>query len=243
MISVCMAVHNGEKYIRQQIDSILQQLSVDDELVISDDGSSDGTLSVIRSFDDDRVKLVCDDRKKQGLSKVEMTTLNFENALKHAKGDYIFMSDQDDVWLPCKVELTMNALKDSDYVVSDCFIVDKDLNILHDTRFYKGSGLTKNRWKALISPTPYQGSCAAFRRSVLEKALPFPEGIQSHDRWIGYVASFYFDYVILEVPLIYYRRHSDTVSMAAVGESRDTLFNKIRNRMKYMSELVKLSFD
>ena len=243
MISVCMATHNGEEYIKEQIDSILPQLSDEDELVISDDGSSDDTLSIIKSIEDKRIRLVLNTNCRRGLSKVERATSNFENALRHAQGDFIFMADQDDVWLPYKVQLTMNALQDTDYVVSDCFIVDKNLDILHDSRFYRGCGLTKNRWKALVSPTPYQGSCAAFRRTVLEKALPFPKGIQSHDRWIGYVASFFFDYLILDESLIYHRRHSSSVSTASVGKSRDTFLNKVWYRLIYMKELIKLSFS
>lgn len=242
MISVCMATHNGEKYIKEQIDSILTQLSENDELIISDDGSSDNTISIIKSIADTRIRLVYNNIDKAGPSKIQFVTSNFENALRHAHGDYIFMSDQDDVWVPNKVQTMMSALNDYDYVVSDCYIVDEKLNIIHDSRFYKGCGLTKNKWKALISPTPYQGSCVAFRKKVLERALPFPCGIQSHDRWIGYVASFFFKYLILDIPLIYYRRHSNVVS-TATNKSKDTTINKIRIRLKYIKELIKLSLN
>ena len=97
MISVCMASYNGEKYIKEQIDSILKQLSDEDELVISDDGSTDNTLSVIQSIHDKRIKLI-HNQGEHGYSR------NFENALKNSKGDYIFLSDQDDVWKDNKVE-------------------------------------------------------------------------------------------------------------------------------------------
>lgn len=240
MISVCMATYNGEKYIKEQIDSILMQLSDNDELIISDDGSSDETVSIILDINDKRIKLLQNTSAKENLSNIQIVTRNFENALRHAQGDFIFMSDQDDVWLPQKVAMMLDVLKDVDYVVSDCYIVDEKLNIVHNSRFYEGGGLTKNKWKALISPTPYQGSCAAFRRTVLEKALPFPRGIQSHDRWIGYVASFFFTYVILDQPLIYYRRHSNVVSTAALSNSREATLNKVKVRIKYIVELIKL---
>ena len=96
-ISVCMAVYNGEKYIREQIASILGQLAPGDELIISDDGSSDGTLDEARAFGDARIRLLANqlDRGYSG---------NFENAIRHAGGDIIFLSDQDDVWLPGRVE-------------------------------------------------------------------------------------------------------------------------------------------
>ena len=90
MISVCMATYNGEKYIQEQIDSILCQLSKDDELVISDDHSTDATCDIIKSYNDRRIKLFLNELAKG-------VTHNFENALLHSKGDIIFLADQDDV--------------------------------------------------------------------------------------------------------------------------------------------------
>ena len=96
MISVCMAIYNGEKYIKEQIDSILMQLSNEDELVISDDSSNDRTLDIIAEYNDRRIK-VLHHIPAIGNSFVKAKA-NFENALSVAKGDYIFLSDQDDVW-------------------------------------------------------------------------------------------------------------------------------------------------
>ena len=86
-ISVCMATYNGEKYIAEQIRSILPQLSEDDEVIVSDDGSSDATLDIVRSFNDPRIRIV-QNELEHGYTK------NFENALNHANGDIIFISDQ-----------------------------------------------------------------------------------------------------------------------------------------------------
>ena len=115
MISVCMATYNGEKYIREQIDSILAQLGDKDELIVSDDGSADATLSIVRSFSDPRIKIISNTGKHG-------TNGNFENALKHAQGDYIFLSDQDDVWLPGKVNICLQALQTAHLVVHDCYV-------------------------------------------------------------------------------------------------------------------------
>ena len=130
-------------------------------------------------------------------------------------------------------------LKEYDFVVSDCYLTDSNLIVKSNTRF--DGSVTLSRWKALYKPTPWQGCCAAFRRSVLEKSLPFPKGIQSHDRWIGYVASFFFTYKILEDPLIFYRRH-DTNASTSTGKSRNGIVYKIRTRLKYIYELIKLKF-
>lgn len=89
MISVCMATYNGTKYIQEQINSILSQFGENDELVISDDGSKDDTCSIISSYQDSLIKLLFNKGKHGFIG-------NFENALSQCKGDYIFLSDQDD---------------------------------------------------------------------------------------------------------------------------------------------------
>ena len=90
-ISVCIATYNGAKYIEEQVQSILYQLSEKDEIINSDDGSKDNTLAIIKSLNDARIKVI-HNTLKHGL------VSNFENAIKHADGDYIFLSDQDDIW-------------------------------------------------------------------------------------------------------------------------------------------------
>ena len=95
-VSVALAAYNGEKYIKEQLSSILEQLSEDDEIVVSLDPSTDGTKEAILSLNDSRIKIV--DGEGKGLIK------NFENAIKNCKNDLIFLCDQDDIWLPDKVE-------------------------------------------------------------------------------------------------------------------------------------------
>jgi len=100
-ISVCMATYNGEKYIYDQLQSILTQLSENDEVIISDNYSSDKTIEIIELFNDPRIKIYF---LKKGKS-----IKNFENALLHASRDYIFLADQDDIWLPGKVQIMMEG--------------------------------------------------------------------------------------------------------------------------------------
>jgi len=94
-ISVAIATYNGEKFIQRQLQSILEQLDENAEIIISDDGSSDNTLTVIKNFNDKRITVLRNPEK--GLIK------NFENALKHTTGNIIFLADQDDVWVKGKV--------------------------------------------------------------------------------------------------------------------------------------------
>ena len=124
MISVCMATYNGEKYIREQMDSILQQLGEGDELIISDDLSSDKTVEIIKSYKDKRIKLYIHG-DNHGFVR------NFENALVHADGDIIFLSDQDDIWMPDKVKVTIAALANCDFTVSDCITINENEQVPH----------------------------------------------------------------------------------------------------------------
>ena len=104
MISVCIATYNGARYIAEQLASILKQLSAEDEVVVSDDGSTDGTIDIVRSLNDRRIRIVDGPRRHS-------PTLNFEWALRNAKGEYIFLADQDDVWLEDKVTKCVEELQ------------------------------------------------------------------------------------------------------------------------------------
>ena len=176
MITVCIATYNGEKYIGEQLASILSQLSSDDEVVVSDDGSTDNTLGVVRGFADNRIRIVDGPHRNS-------PTLNFENALRHAKGDFIFLADQDDVWVRDKVKVCMNALKKSDCVVSDAVVTDEKLNVIN-TSMYNMLNVRQGRLYNLIFHNGYSGCCMAFyvwtmdRLPHIQKILDFPPVIR-----------------------------------------------------------------
>ena len=118
MISVCLATFNGEKYIYQQLSSILSQLSDIDEIIVSDDGSADKTIEIVKSIKDKRIKLF-HNPYRQGIIH------NVENALRESKGNIIFLSDQDDVWLNNKISVCLQHLQCADLVISDCYVTDE----------------------------------------------------------------------------------------------------------------------
>jgi len=215
-----MATYNGEKYIREQVSSILQQLGENDELIVSDDGSTDSTLQELTVFNDSRIKVF--DGPHKGL------TYNFENAIVHASGDYLFLSDQDDVWEPDKVRSMVAALQDADLVISDAWIADKDavstgVSLFDICKPHKGFWLT-------LYHTTYIGCCTAFRRTILKKLLPFPPHIVMHDYWIGMIADFYYKTTFIPDKLLRYRRHGDNASALTTGKSPLSLFQKIAYR-------------
>jgi len=206
MISVCIATYNGEKYLREQLDSILPQLAESDEVVISDDGSTDGTIDLIRSLNDPRIKIVSNSGRKGYVG-------NFENALKHTTGDYIFLSDQDDIWHPNKVTTCMDLLKNHLAVNHNSLLVNSEGKSLGKDFFtiHKSSG---GFWQTLLRNS-YSGCCMAFRKELLRYALPFPPSIASHDIWLGLLAEKHGNPIFLSEPLLYYRRHESNTSTTA----------------------------
>lgn len=224
MISVCVATYNGERFVEEQLRSILSQLGPDDEVVLSDDESTDRTLEVVASLSDPRIRVLH--------STAHYFKWNFHNALLAARGDIIFLSDQDDVWLPGKVERCVQALREVDMVVHDSRVVDNQMNVIHPSffRFYgSGPGLLKNALN-----NTYFGSCMAFRRSILEAALPFPKTNEiGHDIWLGLVAEMTGRVLFLDEPLLLYRRHDlarTNLTQSLVNRSKRSIITKVWSR-------------
>lgn len=228
-ISVCLATFNGEKYIRQQIESILFQLGKDDELIISDDGSKDRTLSIVESFADRRI-CIFHNRVNHGFIG------NFENALNAARGDYIFLCDQDDIWTPDKVQVSLHALKKADLIVHDAEMIDAMGNILGQNYYsvmHSGTGLWSN-----FMHTRFLGCCMAFNRKVLNACLPFPKYITGHDYWIGIYALLKFRVLFISERLVYYRRHTGNVSSSGQKSKNSLIYKIITKRLGMMWSLI-----
>lgn len=118
LVSICMATYNGAKYIREQVDSILNQefrvnKDVELELIVSDDGSTDDTLKILESYHDPRIRIFHhrNGKKYKYLNATRACKCNFENAMGKAKGDYIFLTDQDDLWYAWKVDRQLTDLR------------------------------------------------------------------------------------------------------------------------------------
>lgn len=221
MVSVCMATYNGEKYLKEQLTSILCQLSEEDEIVISDDGSSDCTEELISSFHDNRI-IYIHNSKEHGFVN------NFENSLRHAQGDIVMLSDQDDIWEPNKVSIILEKLKQYDLVVHDAEMIDSDGKSLGKTYFsimHRYNSFFANLWK-----TRWLGCCMAFKKEVLCECLPFPKKIVGHDYWIGMYGMIKFRYCFLDEVLIKYRRHGNNVSSSSEKSNKSLWFRLFSKR-------------
>lgn len=230
MISICIPTYNGEKYVQEQLDSILCQLGEQDEIIISDDGSTDKTITIIKEYKDNRIKIFYNNSLKG-------TKYNIENALNNAVGEYIFLADQDDIWTTNKIRITMEYLKCYSLVISDCKVVDANLNVLNES-FFKISGSRKNKIFALMFITPYLGCCMAFNRKILEKCLPFPKSNTGHDIWIGNISAFAYNVKFISDKLVFYRRHGNNVS-GTTEKSVYSFYKKSFFRFDLLQQLVK----
>lgn len=224
MISVCIATYNGEKFIHEQIDSILPQLGFDDEVVISDDGSTDASVEMIKNIPDHRIHLFSNTKRHGFVG-------NFENGLMNCKGDYIFLCDQDDVWNINKVEIILSYLKTYDLVVHDAEIVNEKLKPLGKN--YYSTLHHSEKFIANLYKTRFLGCCMAFNRKVLNSAMPIPQKVTGHDYWIGMYSLLHFKVCFAPNILIKYRRHGNNASTSS-EKSGNTLFYKIITKRAFL---------
>ena len=227
MISVALAAYKGEKYIEEQIRSILPQLGHEDEIIVSDDKPGGATERIVKKIagEDSRVVWI------QGRSKGVVA--NFVNAIRYCHGDKIFLCDQDDVWLPDKVKRVMEAFDEgADLVLHNAYITDKELNITEYSFFNKrGSkkGVVHN-----IMKNSYMGCCMAFDKKLLKYIMPMPKHIPMHDQWIGLMGEIYGKVKFIDMQLIYYRVHGENVTG---GET--SFMQKMQWRRYLISKLYK----
>ncbi len=221
MISVCMATYNGEKFIKQQIDSILPQLSDEDELIISDDGSKDETINIITAYSEPKIKLF----HNTGTHGV---IPNFENALRQCQGDYIFLADQDDIWHSDKVKICVAELQNGNaLVLSDAIVIDENNNTISSSFFVERNS-KMGFWHNFIKSS-YMGCVMAFRRELIKIFLPFPKYIAMHDLWIGYIVELAkLPHCFLDQKLHYYRRHGNNVTGVVVLSIWSKIYYRLR---------------
>ncbi|WP_018617644.1 glycosyltransferase family 2 protein [Spirosoma luteum] len=227
MISVCIATYNGERYVTKQLLSILAQLSEYDEVIISDDRSTDNTVAVIKEIKDRRISVTVNEYRSGPVG-------NFEKALKRAKGEYIFLADQDDIWLPGKVNSVLPLLHNYDLVLTDCIVINENNELIMPS-FFEFRKSQPGFWRNLYRNS-YMGCCMAFKRTILTYTLPFPDEVHMHDWWIGLLVEVNGSVYFHNQPLINYVRHGSNAS--PTGESGYGALRRLRNRYYLLTNLL-----
>lgn len=213
-ISIAMATYNGAKYLREQLDSFITQTRKPDELVICDDKSTDFTLKIINDF----IKTapfdvrVYTNEHRLGYSK------NFDRAITYCLGDIIFISDQDDVWFPRKIERIekiFDLLNSVLVVIHDAELVDGKLKSCGITRLEQGF-ISKFPHSLIITT----GCFTAFRKELCSLLLPIPVEQFSYDAWIHKVGDVFGRRLIVKESLQLYRRHGENVSKLPLNQTK-----------------------
>lgn len=227
MISVCIATYNGERYLLKQLESILPQLGENDEVIISDDGSKDATYGVINTINDSRIRWI----ENRG---VHSPAFNFENALKHAKGDIIVLADQDDEWELDRIKLGVEVLRSEKVwcVLNNRSLIDS-LGNKFKTQCDEVDPVQAS-FLHQVWHNPYIGCCMMFKRELLDLALPFPPKMPMHDLWIGWLGAKLKKNAYIKTPLVRYRRHGNNVT---TGKSPFSLFYRIKYRLCVLMQL------
>lgn len=231
-IDILLATYNGEKFVKEQIESILNQTYADFNLIISDDASTDNTLNILEEYEkkDTRIK-VFKKEKNEGL------IANFEFLLKNVTSDYFMFSDQDDIWKKDKIEKSINKLKEenSGLVYTDLEIVDEELNVIYPS-YWKYKQIYKkiikyNNFEALYLNNFVTGCTILAKSKYIKDILPLPRNSKFvlHDYWTALIISAKDKISYVEEPTIQYRQHKNN----RVGSSRksDQLenFENLRN--------------
>lgn len=224
-ISVCIATYNGAKYIKPQLMSILKQLGDDDEVIISDDSSTDETVEIIKQLNDSRIKLYTNMQFRSPI-------LNFEHAISKATGDYIFLADQDDEWDPAKVNTLLPLMQQKILAASYFTFIDSNsTNIVDNVKNLPHKSFIYNFIKPSIP-----GCCMAFRSEFKSRILPFPKGIAMHDWWITLVAAMHNQIAITQKPLVRIRRHETNYSTTG-SKSKFSLKQKLAIRFSILKQV------
>ena len=235
MVSVLLASYNGEKYIRDQLDSVLNQTFSGLSVVISDDLSSDGTPAVIQEYEErypGRVKSLRNGERSGSAQN------NFFRLLKSATDEYVMLCDQDDVWLSDKAEVTLREMKRLEaewgkevplLVHGDLSVTDKEGKVLHKSMAeYQKIAVHDNRFSHYLVENNITGNTVMVNKALLRLLNDIPEECVMHDWWLGLLASCFGRISYIDRPLVLYRQHGDNQVGSKSG--KEQYAERIRNQ-------------
>lgn len=222
LISVALCTYNGEKFLLEQMDSILAQTYKNLEIIIVDDCSADKTTEIINVYaeKDKRIKLFRNDANL-GFNK------NFEKALSLTSGEYLSISDQDDIWSPQKLQQLLDNIKNNWLIFSNSSYLgdSKQGRLLNDFKL-------PSNYKGILLRNHVTGHTSLLHRDFLNYVLPFPES-GYYDWWMGFVASYHNKIAFLDEVLTLYRVHSDSVIQSRL-DAGDIKRQEFQNTLKML---------
>jgi glycosyltransferase involved in cell wall biosynthesis len=244
-IDILLATYNGERFLDEQIQSILQQTYSHWRLIIRDDGSKDGTLTIIRSYAEKYPKKII--VIEEGQAKLGACG-NFGGLLQYANADYVMFCDQDDVWLPRKIELTFAKMQSMEkaygrdkplLIYTDMKVVDKSLSILSNS-FWRNQAFNPNIGKSLnrfLVSNVATGCTILINRSLRKLTVSPPLEAMMHDWWVGLISAAFGRNDYLREPTVLYRQHGAN----AVGAKWDVSIRTILEKLAHFRELKRIN--
>lgn len=248
-VTILLASYNGAQYLSEQLDSVINQTYTNWELLISDDGSTDETLTIIREFclKDDRIKIV-----NEGLTKLGACQ-NFGNLLKTAldkEWDFVMFADQDDFWYENKIQLTLDAMLELGNFKKKPKLVYTDFQYADDVLIPLPKETDRNifLWKEpnlqrLLAQNNIYGCTMMINRLLAEKACPIPISAENHDYWISMVAASVGQIVHIKKRTILYRQHSNNVSGHYSNNSLKKRFQRYYKRNAQLEKMMRMRFE
>lgn len=225
MISIAMATYNGEKYIREQLDSILAQTYQNFEFIVCDDCSTDSTVQILREYEarERRIRVFVNEQNL-GYKK------NFEKAAGLCNGEYIAFSDQDDIWLPDHIERLLSIIGSHDIACGNALMTDSCGNLtgkrLNEVDGFSFFNPEKILFRTLLYGSPFQGASMLVKSAFVKKTLPYPDGISAHDTWMVCCSCFENGIVYTFDVITKYRQHGSNVTFFQHNKRKGNVFVK-----------------
>ena len=241
MISIAMATYNGEKFIREQLDSILAQTITDWELIVCDDVSTDSTITILEEYakKDSRIQI---HKNKVNLG----FKRNFEKAIELCQGDYIALCDQDDIWYPNHLEILYNQIGDHSLSIGNSDIVNVNNQYLNK-RMSDTDGIhfipedTKLLlFREFFYANPFQGASMLLKADFAKKCIPIPEEVHYHDAWISTCACMVDGLIYTYTSITRYRQHEKNVT---INNHREHGLTKIEICFDYIKKGINTIFN
>lgn len=224
LVSVCLATYNGEKYIQEQLDSILSQTYPNIEIIIQDDASTDQTYTILQTYKNSNIKLF---KNKNNLGYQK----NFESLLQKANGNFIALCDQDDIWQENKIELLLNNIGESSLIYSDSLLVDENNNSLEKklSQQLKNNFITSHSALEFVYDNSVSAHAMLFKKELLQYITFFPQHIY-FDQYIAATAASLHGINYYDMPLVRYRQHS-TNTLAKKKHKKVSLLKQISHKL------------
>ena len=234
-LCILLASYNGEKYISEQLDSIINQTYKNWELIIRDDGSKDETVTILNKYEkkDERIKILRDDKGNLGFLK------NFEELLFNAKEEFVLFSDQDDFWLKNKLEKFVEKIRDLDEKVlskpllihCNSLVCDDKLEIIKE-EFIDSKIAKKTNSNIYFFEYIVQGSTSMVNKKMIKESLPFLKNVILHDRYFHLLSQFLGTRVFIDESLVKYRQHERN----EIGANRSIIKNIMSKKYFYVED-------